>query len=397
MKISTLTLTMISAICLISCNPKQQNSVNNETAPKLPYSIDLENYLNKTKRLPLSTIGKTIEYVPLETTDKSLLRRITQIIMCDSFIFISDFSRVLQFKRNGEFVRQVGSNGRGPGEYINASGFCIDDLRKRIYISGWSIKTVLEYDYDGKFIRPIPQNIPSSRFLVFDNNKFIFQQADMPISVQNSSEIILSITDTLGNQLKSFKNYHPRYSKSGLMIGDVPMYYYNNSLKYMQFGSDTIFTVTYDKLKPYAIVNLGKMKMDSDPSIPFQDPEKTDKMKQLDNYYWTRTVSENKDYIFVKLNYGLSDSSAYCVINKVTQNVYSIGTTGLDNDLDGAASFWPKYVFQDSILIDYIEAFKLLEYTKTMDNNKVYSEKLQMIKSDLTETANPVIILINNK
>ena len=86
MKNSAIILALISAICLISCNPKQQNSDIVETSPKLPYSIDLENNLNETKRLPLSNIGKTIEYVPLETTDKSLIGRINQIIMCTTSI-----------------------------------------------------------------------------------------------------------------------------------------------------------------------------------------------------------------------------------------------------------------------------------------------------------------------
>ncbi len=389
---------LLSTLIFNSCNRKSARPDTNDPVQTLPYLIDLEKSINNPKIFPISRIGKTIEYIPLETTSSSLIRRITQVVLSDSFIFISDFNRVLQFKRDGQFVRQVGANGRGPGEYIYASGFCIDDIKKRIYISAWSIKTILEFDFEGKFVGQIPQNIPSTKFQVYGNNKIIFQHIDMPVSTQNNSTTLLAISDTLGKIILNFKNHHLRYSASGLMIGEVPLYNFNGITNFKQFGADTMFTVRIDKLEPYAIFNLGKLKMDPDPSIPIKESDRTIKMKELEEKFWIKTLLEDPEFIFIGLSQGLSDSSKYFIYNKQSGEISFLKNAGLNNDLDGTIAFWPKYIYKDSILVDHIEAFKLLEMIKKKGNAGINIfpnfQNLQKIKDGLSETSNPVLIIL---
>jgi hypothetical protein len=125
MKTQFFSLSLLIITILISCNSGASKKINNEPDPALlPYHIDLEKNKN-TKPFPLSSIGKKIEYIPLETTPNSLIGSLNgvgldlaNIVFSDSFIFISDGEKLLQFDRSGKFIKQIGSVGRGPGQYL---------------------------------------------------------------------------------------------------------------------------------------------------------------------------------------------------------------------------------------------------------------------------------------
>lgn len=68
---------------------------------------------------------KSVEIIPLETTSESLFAGVKQAIVNGSDIYVlaeitkngSD-AKIMHFKNDGTFVRQIGSLGEGPGEYL---------------------------------------------------------------------------------------------------------------------------------------------------------------------------------------------------------------------------------------------------------------------------------------
>lgn len=390
----------LSCFTLFSCgHSSNSRKVDNNTEKTvvLPYHVDLEKNLNKAKSIPLSSIGKELEYIPLETTPSSLIRKINQIFFSDSYIFISDFHKLFQFDRNGKFIRQVGANGRGPGEYINVSGFCIDKKKEKIYIIAWGIHTILEFDFNGKFIRSFDHAFSSFQFLVNDTNRFVFRLNDL-VNVINGSDFKLYITDIKGTPLVKIKNYSRRTSEIVFAISITPMYFFNDNIQFMQFCVDTLYTLKNGKLEPYAIFNLGKMKMNPDLMIPSQNmDEEADRLKQK---LWIDKINENGQYLFLGLNYGFSDSSTTCIVNKLTLETSFLENNSFRNDIDdGAIKFWPKYVYNDSILVDYIDAFKLLSiinknhFTDSLENERKLPDQFEKLRKKLTETSNPILMV----
>jgi len=142
-------------------------------------------------------------------------------------------------------------------------------------------KTILEYDFTGKYIRTIKQDLPSTRFLVYDKDKLLFQMVDPSASNMAIIDNILIVTDINGNKLLNFKNLHKRTSEQGIMIEDYPMYYYGTDIRFIQSGVDTLFTIKNEGLEPFAVINLGGNKMDPDPSIPFQNADREKVLNQL--------------------------------------------------------------------------------------------------------------------
>lgn len=364
----------------------------------LPYRIDIENNIDNIKPVLLSSIGRELEYIPLETSQNCLLKRITQIDFSSSYIFVCDFYKLLQFDRKGKFIRQIGAIGRGPGEYIYVSGYCIDEIKKKVYIIAWGINSVLEFDFNGVFIRSFKISFPSFQFLKTDSNSFSFVIINS--SSTNDSENRIIITDSMGVPKVKIKNHNRFYSKPGLMASKIPMYYFKDTIRILESRVDTLNTFENTKHKPYAIFSFGQVKMEPDIKIPFQNPERDEVTNRIKEKLWIWTISENNKYLFLKFNLGISDSSKFCIFNKQTEGTTFLEQHGFKNDLDGGITFWPKYIYNDTVLVDYEDAFNLLKMinkkqsTGLEETNSKISDKFLMLSKGLTETSNPVLIVL---
>lgn len=392
---------LIGSLILSSCgNPTRKKESKNEINTNvIPFNVDINKNLNNVRIIPLSNIGKEIEYIPLETTPESLIRKITQIEFSDSFIFISDFYKLLQFDREGKFVRQIGAIGRGPAEYIYVMGFCIDKIGKSIYIKDYGNRLVKEFNFNGQFIRSFNIPFESTQFLKTDSNRFTFVIPNG--STINDSEYRIIITDSLGVPIFKIRNFNRFYNKPGLVASVIPMYYFKNKIHILESRVDTLNTFENAKHMPYAVFNLGKAKMESDIKIPLQEPEKGETTNRIKDKLWIWTLSENNKYLFLKFNLGISDSSKYCTFNKQTGEITFLKINGFKNDLDGGLPFWPKYIYNDTILIDYADAFNLLrainrrQHPGEKETYNNLSVKIENLVKNITETSNPILIVLN--
>ena len=118
---------------IISTSCKNSGSPDKNANASLPYQIDLEQRLKNVRSVDLDILGNNLEYVLLETNPECMLKRIAKVSLSDSFIYVSDGSRMMLFDRTGKFIRPIGANGRGPDEYMSARDFIIDEIKREIY------------------------------------------------------------------------------------------------------------------------------------------------------------------------------------------------------------------------------------------------------------------------
>lgn len=91
------------------------------------------------------------------------------------------------------------------------------------------------------------------------------------------------------------------------------------------------------------------------------------------------------------------------VFDKETSKTYYLKNDGFENDLDGGLAFWPKYVYHDSILIDYVNANKFLTNIKNGNSEmleKTFGDnysKLVKTASEVDEMSNPIIIILKHR
>ena len=116
-------LILFILIGLFSCQTKapKAEEIKEQIIPEVQYpiEIDFENNFKKIKELKLSEIAKKIEYVKLENSTKCFVSRPQSVHVTDSFIFVAQYRSMLQFDRQGKFIRKISKMGRGPKEYAH--------------------------------------------------------------------------------------------------------------------------------------------------------------------------------------------------------------------------------------------------------------------------------------
>ena len=119
MKKTFLLISLCMSLLLSACGGEK-----NISQGEVPV-INVETAIQNQQELLLTDLGEKITYIPLETTEESLIKLNSgsKMIVTDQYIFIGeDQSPILCFDRStGKFLRTIGSLGQGPGEYRNTS------------------------------------------------------------------------------------------------------------------------------------------------------------------------------------------------------------------------------------------------------------------------------------
>lgn len=360
-------------------------SCNNSTTSDLPYRIDLENGITNINSIPLSILGSKLEYVPLETDTACLIQSISNAFLTDSLIFVSDYNRLLKFDNNGNFLKQIGTKGRGPGEYPSLGNFLVDEDNREIFVL--SSGKILVFDFEGKFKRDFKIDFPCRQFMLNQNNELIFH----PFNIANpGTDTVYSwyITDRTGAIRTKLVNTLKRTNKA-VIVPVSPLYLYDETPHFMEFGVDTLFNYENNEKKPYAIFDLGNLKFPPDPTMA--------EVPEINGKIWINEIRETRKLFFVNLWWDLSDSISNCIYDKSSSSFSVLRNGGFTNDIDGGMTFWPKKIINDNLMLDYVDAFKLINSTKkTQLSNKEQSRQLIDVVKQLSETSNPVLIVLKN-
>lgn len=360
-------------------------SCNNSTTSVSPYLIDLENGITNINSIPLSSIGNKLEYVPLETDTACLIETISNAFITDSLIFVSDYDKLLKFDKKGNFLKQIGTKGRGPGEYPSLGNFLVDEANREIFVL--SARVVLVFDYEGNFKRDFKIDVPCRQFILIHNSELLFHPFNFPNA---GTDTVYSwyITDRTGVVLTKLVNTLKRTNKA-VIIPVSPLYMYDKTPHFMEFGVDTLFRYNNNEKTPYAIFNPGKLKFPPDPTMA--------EVPGIDGKLWVNEIRETKDLFFVNLWWDLSDSISNCIYDKSSSSFSVLKNGGFTNDIDGGLTFWPKKIINENVFLDYVDAFKLINSVKKVQpDNRGQSSQLSDVVKKLSETSNPVLIILKN-
>lgn len=115
-------------------------------------TINLLSSTSYQHKLKLSDIASDIEYVSLETSKQSIMSGSFECKLVGNYIFVMQRDGVLQFRRDGKFIRQVNKVGQGPGECFTRC-YAIDEQNQLIYMYNNYTHQIMVYGFDGKFKR----------------------------------------------------------------------------------------------------------------------------------------------------------------------------------------------------------------------------------------------------
>jgi hypothetical protein len=330
-----------------------RNVINRQQTQSIP-AIEINPGRITYGEVKLSDMVKSIEYIPLETTDESLVGRIGSFDISDNYIVVSCFQaqQVFLFLRGGRFISRIGRQGQGAGEYSWAGTVLIDEERDRVLVDDIH-RGIWIYNLRGEFVGNISRNGARGALQRFHNDHFfIYNFVNSPFAYEIRDIDLQLITEGIQN------DFYRVPITSLTMIGRSTYYLFNDKIHVRNFAlNDTLFSIENNfSFTPRFVVNAGRLT----PTINLltdTDPNRT-RSRALE-YAGLRQFYETANKLLISYNFQNKLHFAYFDKN-AGRLFHSRSESGIPNDFDGGVDFWPQR--QDNLIwYAFYDAYYLIE------------------------------------
>ena len=282
---------IITFFCIVACssNKGQDNLITIPIDPTSSQSVDWEQLFDTA----------SMQVIPLETTDQSLLAWVDRVIITDTLYSFSSDNSIYTFNQNGKFLFKIAHQGRGPGEYLVLDDFYIDEDNHYYILDNNSFK-IIEYSPKGEFVDEINTGLFGLAFTKISNDLWaiFIGSSKSPSShcrlnyfSKQERKIIHEFIEISDNELnwryfKDNNNFIPRDSKN---------LFFTYSL------NDTIYQLTEKELIPCYRFECGKHQM---PQKMLKDSynDVTDFIETIKNHDYVARITPvfltNKEIMF---------------------------------------------------------------------------------------------------
>lgn len=272
---------ILLVLVLVGCSVKNNKEVESETTNSIPkeivYPITVslqEAMKNVDNQITLSTFVDSIEYIPLKLSTPIRFFFLYDYDEELGLFFVGDLIKsVMVLDRNGRFLNRIGKIGSGPGEIPSVSTVTVDKENKYVYIYSSNGRSLMRYDYKGKFLKKMFSTLNHKDLFIVANiyyskNSFVAQSESYLPNLENLKDKLfgLALLDTLGNVLDMTPSLASRFETSKDRYNALTYYFntqYKNYELFVNSGvSDTIFTVEKEKIIPRYLLDYGEEKPD---------------------------------------------------------------------------------------------------------------------------------------
>ena len=152
---------IITFLCIAACssNKEQDNLITIHLDPTSRQTVNWEQLFDTA----------SMQVIPLETIDQSLLAWVDKVIITDTVYSFSSNNSIYTFNQNGNFLFKIAHQGRGPGEYLVLDDFYIDEDNHYYILDNNSFK-IIEYSSKGEFINEINTGLFGLAFTKVSND-----------------------------------------------------------------------------------------------------------------------------------------------------------------------------------------------------------------------------------
>jgi hypothetical protein len=416
MKHKILFLSMVLSV-LLSC----KNQGNREIESGV---IDIEHGIENLNRLKTSDFGKTVRYIPLETTDDGLVGRDPIVKVLRKHIVIEAQGSCLLFDKNdGRFIAKIGHLGQDPEAYSNIFSWA-DEKEEFLYFQrqpNQLMKYDMQGNFGGKVTFPFPTTLAS--YYLLSDSEVVGYFGGMDL-ISNTVPFSLGffdrdgvLTDTIPRLFSETtltpdeivrvdvvragrSSIYGNWGQAGVMslgfkndsrqviAGNAArIWKHNGNIRYKEEFVDTLYTVSDRKLVPSIVFNTGKYHW------PVQ--ERWSK-KNASERIFIADISENESFIFFQCIKGMYANESVLYNGLYNKNTGKTKldqlSDGVEDDLTHFMPFIPVGISTSGEFVSILEAFKIMDWIEEHPESK-NNEKLSFLKHLDTEQ-NPVIVLI---
>lgn len=345
--------------------------------------------LKLNEQIRLSEFLTGIEYVRLETTATGLVRPNSRVYLTDNHIITINSRQCLLFDRkSGDFLRELGRRGRGPGEYSVATSGFLNENRSEIYFLG-SERSLICYSLDGSFVGTVKLPVTESSFGLgnlsyLNDSVYVLHH----INATGVESTLISFFDKNGNVLGTVPNPHKTDEHPLTVVaGEVRFHHVKKKLLFADNYNDTVFQLEPGVISPHFIFNRGS-------ACPTFESRFWDYERSINSSYIMHPFYLETEY-YILGTFFVNQSRHFLFHNKKTGlSKISKLPDGLINDLDGSMPFEFTSVnnagTEIACIIDAGEILAWLSSNKSK-YDKISKEFMEL--ENLTSNDNPVVII----
>lgn len=205
---------------------------------------------------------EVVGWTTIGTEDSTLLAYPQIFGYKDGDIYLYDgmsetFFRVRE--RDGKILSRFCRKGRGPGEYVSLGTACLDGARDMILVSDVSMKRILAYTPEGKYLPEYSRDSLIGAAVLADGNILALNPVD-PARLYAGTEqsgACYDIYDAEWNPIR--RGTVMQNTKRSFMIGyPEPVMSLGGECYYSPYRSDTLYRVTADADIPALVFDKGR-------------------------------------------------------------------------------------------------------------------------------------------
>jgi hypothetical protein len=284
----------------------------------------------------MSSIFSKARAIFLEETDYAVIGEINSIQVFENYIFVLDIykaKKLFVFNKDGKYLRQIGTVGHGPGEYVSIRDFCLDTINREIYIHDAGKQMLHKYNFEtGRYIESVKMQHDKGycHYVMYSNNKIYANLThhgnlvmELNLKTHTQKEFLNTDEYNLGWNRAYFTQYNVFTSKL-------------NSPKYVEHLMTTVMNINETGLHPYLTVKSKNW-------VKKSDILTEEKLDEMDVFQYTLfeekgRVFKIQNYMehgnFIYFEYAQGNNVFFVVFNKENSETYQCNYyTSLENDL----------------------------------------------------------------
>lgn len=335
---------------------------------------------------------ESVEVIPLEATDSSLVAHIHQVLITPSGQFVvPGQTGILLFGGDGKFLFQVGKQGRGEGEYLSLYNVCLSGDGKSVLVHSPN-NDVLEYSLaDGRFVKKITSVLPPEYYNILglapsvDGGFFLFCGNPAQVPSPEKPFYCLHRFDSTGRVVSQSLPW------DDYIVG-VSMFtqaYDNSYILRPRSGDNVCYRIQNGQVDSMLRIDFGKMNI----LYRYIDLQEEDLQKYMRSPYFKMPIyiQETGRHVYFSCP-GPNAQSHYFVMNKETLK----GIHWVQKGEDDLSLVLVRASDEDSFYAVFHEYADLSSASTIPDPFKRFLIKEKGVKIS-GEDANPVLVKIRFK
>ncbi len=370
-----ISLLLVLLLFIINCKNTENTKSHKIGECKAPFTNGYEEIFKEPK------------LIFLETTDKSLIGYVKEILETSNFIFILDIqqNKVLCFDKNGRYIKQIGKNGKGPGEYLRPIDILYSKKDKCLWVYDSKSRKIIAYSQEGKILNEKKISFYCKNFIETPNGYLAFI-GNSPFGRKNNRNVKFLKLDKEFNILKKIKGGNGFTHDIGTYVASL-----ENSQIFVEPFNYGIFELRDDNIEKMVSFDFGRKSFTNEMKIDLASRRARDVAEKLvEKSFVTGFCDLHTNNDLIMLEYRYKKRIHFVFFSSVKNGIIQEFPSFLIKK-DGWETFMNPVCIYDEMIVEAVMPSTFF-FLQKQSNSPKRQEALDSICSMLNENSNPVLI-----